>query len=74
MSNNNSSYRQTVKTKIQNGRYVEHKGFSICRLNDFYETLSGKIRYQVDCRSFSSLYEDIEDALNKFFELIRKPK
>ena len=64
-----SSYRQTVKSKIQTGRYVEHKGLSICKINDFYKTMNNKVRYQVDCRSFSSLYENIEDALNKFFEL-----
>ena len=64
-----SSYRQAVKSRIQNGRYVEHKGLSICKINDFYETMNKKVRYQVDCRSFSSLYENIEDALNKFFEL-----
>ena len=41
-------------------------------INDFYEPMHKKIKYQVHCRSFSGLYEDIEEALNKFFELRRK--
>jgi len=41
-------------------------------INDFYEPMNKKIKYQVHCRSFSGLYENIEEALNKFFELRRK--
>jgi len=66
------SYRQNVRERITNGRYSEYKGLSICMLNDFYEPMNKKIKYQVHCRSFSGLYEDIEEALNKFFELRRK--
>ena len=68
------SYRQNVREIITSGRYSEYKGLSICMINDFYEpmTMNKKIKYQVHCRSFSGLYENIEQALNKFFELRRK--
>ena len=66
------SYRQNVRERITSGRYSEYKGLSISMINDFYEPIHKKIKYQVHCRSFSGLYEDIEEALNKFFELRRK--
>ena len=72
MAKQNKSYRQTIKDTIEKGRYAEHKGLSICRINDFYPLMSGKIRYQVHSYFFSKLYEDIEEALDKFFEIRRK--
>ena len=74
MSKQNKSYRQSVKIKIDSGRYVEHKGLSICKINDFYPLMNKKIRYQVHSYFFSQLYEDIDEALNKFFEIRRKIK
>ena len=71
-TNTHRSYRQRVRRQIQNGRYEEYKGLSICKINDFYPLLSGKIKYQVHSYFFSQLYEDIEDALDKFFEIRRK--
>jgi len=34
--------------------------------------MNGKIKYQVHSYYFSRLYEDVEDALDKFFEIRRK--
>ena len=68
----NQSYRQIIKGRIQNGRYEEYKGLSICKINDFYPLMSGKIKYQVHSYFFSQLYEEIDDALDKFFEIRRK--
>tara|TARA_R100000005_G_C4992389_1_gene199595 strand:+ start:1571 stop:1801 length:231 start_codon:yes stop_codon:yes gene_type:complete len=65
-------YRQRIKDKIQNGWYEEYKGLSICRINDFYPLMNGKIKYQVHSHFFSKLYDDIELALDKFFEIRRK--
>ena len=71
----NQSYRQRIKDRIENGRYEEHKGLSICKINDFYPLMNGKIKYQVhsDGRiKFSELYSDIEEAISKYFEIRRK--
>ena len=72
MSKQNKSYRQNIKNGIEEGRYTEYKGLSICRINDFYPLMSGKIKYQVHSYFFSQLYEEIDDALDKFFEIRRK--
>lgn len=66
------SYRQNVKDRIQSGRYVDYKGLTICRINDFHRLMHGKIRYQVHSHFFSKLYENIDEALDKFFEIRRK--
>ena len=65
----NQSYRKRVRNRIQNGEYEEYKGLSVCRINDFYPLINGKIKYQVHSYYFSRLYEDVEDALDKFFEI-----
>ena len=52
----NEGYRRRIKNKIQNGRYEEYKGLSICRINDFYPLINGKIRYQVHSYYFSQLF------------------
>lgn len=67
-----SSYRRRIKNRIQDGKYEEYKGLSICKINDFYPLMNGKIKYQVHSYFFSRLYEDIDDALDKFFEIRRK--
>ena len=66
------SHRESIKEKIINGRYVEYRGLSICKINDFYPLTNGKIKYQVHSYYFSELYEDIEEALDRFFEIRRK--
>ncbi len=63
-----TSHRENVKSRITSGRYVEFKGLSICKINDFYPLRTG-VKYQVHSYFFSELYEDIEEAINKFFEL-----
>lgn len=67
-----TSYRQKIKDKIESGRYVDYKGLTICRINDFYPLMHKKIRYQVHSYFFSKLYEDVDEALDKFFEIRRK--
>tara|TARA_Y100001938_G_scaffold145753_1_gene223148 strand:- start:28660 stop:28911 length:252 start_codon:yes stop_codon:yes gene_type:complete len=79
--------RQFIKDRIENKRYVEFKSLSICKINDFYDRMVQKDMYQVHCSNpkclqqkestskkipFSMLYEDIEQALNKFIELRKK--
>jgi hypothetical protein len=67
-----TSYRQSIREKITSGRHIEYKGLSICCINDFCPLMNKKIRYQVHSKFFSSLYENIEEALDKFFEIRRK--
>ena len=74
MSKQNKSYRQNIKSRIQSGKYTEHKGLSICRINDFYQSMIKKTKYQVHSYFFSQLYEDVDEALDKFFEIRRKIK
>ena len=73
---NNKSHRENLRDKLQNGRYEEHKGLAICRINDFYKLVHGQGRYQVHSEygkhKFSELYEDIEEAMDKFFETRRR--
>tara|TARA_Y100000310_G_C20598562_1_gene771795 strand:- start:93 stop:314 length:222 start_codon:yes stop_codon:yes gene_type:complete len=68
------SWRRKIKDKISNGFYEEYKGLSICKINDFYPLISGKVKYQVHSYFYSSLFDDIEEALDKFFEIRRKIK
>jgi|TARA_B100000519_G_scaffold40574_1_gene30461 hypothetical protein len=66
------TWKDKIRDKIQNGRYEEYKGLSICKINDFYQPMNRKVRYQVHSYRFSGLFEDIEEALDKFFEIKRK--
>ena len=68
---NQTSHRDNVKNRITRGRYVEFRGLSICKINDFYNLRTG-IKYQVHSYFFSKLYEDIDEAIDKFFELRTK--
>ena len=69
-------YREFVANEINNGRYVEYKALSICCINDFYELRSDKIKYQVHCdehkTKFSRLYDNLDTAVKKFIEILRK--
>ena len=72
---NNKSHRENLRDKLQNGKYEEYKTLSVCKINDFYRLVHRKIRYQVhsDGRyKFSELYEDIEEAMDKYFEIRRR--
>lgn len=70
-----STHRESIKDKLLSGSYEEYNNLSICRINDFYTIHSG-IKYQVhnDAHrySFSELYDDVEEAIDKFFEIRRK--
>jgi len=70
-----STHRESIKNKLLGGTYEEYNSLSICRINDFYTIHSG-IKYQVhnDTHrySFSELYDDVEEAMDKFFEIRRK--
>jgi hypothetical protein len=68
---NQTSHRDNVKNRITSGRYVEFRGLSICKINDFYNLRTGT-KYQVHSYFFSELYEDIDEAIDKFFELRSK--
>ena len=63
------SHRESIKEKITNGRYVEYRGLSICKINDFYPLANGKTKYQVHSYYFSELYDNIDEALDRFFEI-----
>ena len=71
-----SSHRERIKYNISNGRYEEYKTVSICKINDYYRIANGAIKYQVHNEShkhsFSQLYDNIDEAVDKFFELKRK--
>ena len=70
------SHRERIKDKLLSGRYEDYKTLSICRINDFYTLRGNKVKYQVHNdlhrNSFSELYEDVEEAIDKFFEIRRK--
>tara|TARA_R100001244_G_scaffold131831_1_gene105934 strand:+ start:194 stop:415 length:222 start_codon:yes stop_codon:yes gene_type:complete len=68
------SWRRKIKNRISGGFYEEYKGLSICKINDFYPLMSGKVKYQVHSYFYSNLFDDIEEALDKFFEIRRKIK
>ena len=68
------SWRRRIKDKMLDGGYEEYKGLSICKINDFYPLMSGKVKYQVHSYFYSNLFDDIEEALDKFFEIRRKIK
>ena len=70
-----TSHRDSIRVKLNSGQYEEHKNLSICKINDFYRIGSGKIKYQVHCdnrSNFSQLYDDMEEAIDQYFELRRK--
>ena len=71
-----STHRQRIEHNINNGRYEEYKTLSICKINDYYRMHDNKIKYQVHNEShkhsFSMLYENIDEAIDKFFDLKRK--
>ena len=70
-----STHRESIKDKLLSGSYEEYNNLSICRINDFYTIHSG-IKYQVHNDThrypFSELYDDVEEAIDKFFEIRRK--
>tara|TARA_R110000824_G_scaffold360588_1_gene548353 strand:+ start:5971 stop:6192 length:222 start_codon:yes stop_codon:yes gene_type:complete len=68
------SHKQNLKDKVLSGRSVDYKGLTICRINDFYPLMHKKIRYQVHSHFFSKLYENIDEALDKFFDIRRRIK
>ena len=63
------SHKQNLKDKVLSGRSVDYKGLTICRINDFYPLMHKKIRYQVHSHFFSKLYENIDEAVDKFFDI-----
>jgi hypothetical protein len=70
-----STHRESIKNKLLSGAYEEYNSLSICRINDFYTIHSG-VKYQVHNdthrHSFSVLYDDLEEAIDQFFEIRRK--
>ena len=70
-----STYRKFIEDEIDDGRHVDYKSVSICCINDFYQSVSGKIKYQVHCDDnkykFSKLYTNLDIAINKFMAIRR---
>ena len=68
-----TSYRESIKKKLANGGYEEFKSLCIATI---YRNAVGKTCYQVHCDSyrckFSELYDEAEDAIDKFFELRKR--
>lgn len=65
--------KQDIKTVIFSGCYLELDGVSICNLENYIKNgvVKRKSKYQVwsDRHQCYDLYQNIDDAVNKFFEL-----
>lgn len=65
--------KQDIKTVIFSGCYVELDGVSICNIESFIKNnlIKRNNKYQVwsDRHGCYDLYHNIDDAVNKFFEL-----
>lgn len=66
--------KQDIKTVIFSGCYIELDGVSICNIENYMKNSVIKKRnnkYQVwsDKHHCYDLYQNIDDAVNKFFEL-----
>lgn len=61
---------------LTSGYSVEYKFLSICKLDTRYYKGEYKHTYQVHCEDykspFSEIYKDINDAIIKFFELMKE--
>ena len=71
------THRENLRDKLQNGRYENYKGLSICLINGFVKMNFRGLTYQVhsDGRiKFSQFYKDIEEAIDKYFEIRRRLK
>ena len=71
MKNNTPSPREEYKNIIYSGRYIESNGVSICNLNDYIQGFNRSAQYQVwsDKHRVYNLYQNLNDALDKFLEL-----
>lgn len=67
------THRDRIRNKLYKGGYEDYKSLSISAIN---RGIVRNIVYQVHCESgrhkFSELYEDIEEAISKYFELRKK--
>lgn len=67
--------KQDIKTVIFSGCYIELDGVSVCNLENFTRNtlIRRNNKYQVwsDKHSCYDLYHNIDDAVNKFFELLK---
>ena len=70
-----TSYREAIRKKLENGGYEEFNSLCISAID---RTAVGKIFYQVHCDSykhkFRQLYNNTEEAIDKFFELRKRVK
>ncbi len=71
MKNDPLSPREEYKNIIYSGRYIESNGVSICNLNDYIQGFNRSAQYQVwsDKHRVYNLYQNLNDALDKFLEL-----
>lgn len=68
--------KYSIKNVIENHCSIEYKKLSICYIPDYYFGFKKREVYQVhvehhklEDRYFSMVYEDVDDAVDKFLEL-----
>ena len=66
--------QEEYKSVIFSGCSIDCKGVSICNLSNHYKRLVSSNEYQVwsDRSKEYYVYKNIDDAVNKFLELINK--
>jgi len=67
------THRDRIRSKLDKGGYEDYKSLSISVIK---RSVIRNTLYQVHCESgrhkFSELYEDIEEAISKYFQLRKK--
>jgi len=68
--------KEDYKSVIFSGCSIDYRGVSICNLSNHYKRLVSNNEYQVwsDRSKEYHLFKNIDDAVNKFIELINKNK
>ena len=79
MKLNKQQLQQLYKWCLEEGLSIEYGKLSLCDLANFrHSMVYNNRRYQVHCDDtrapFSSIYDEMEPAINKFMELKRKVK
>ncbi|MAF25449.1 hypothetical protein CL634_07735 [bacterium] len=68
-----TSYREAIQKKLENGGYEEFKSLCVAAI---YRPGVNQTFYQVHWdayrQPFSKLYDNIEEAMDKFFELRKR--
>tara|TARA_R110002020_G_scaffold466721_1_gene689450 strand:- start:19 stop:234 length:216 start_codon:yes stop_codon:yes gene_type:complete len=68
-----TTHRDKIRGKLENGGYEDYKSISISAIE---RPMLSKVSYQVHCdhykNKFSKLYNDVEEAMDKFFDLRKR--